>query len=176
MLTSFPVAPKLTAESADPAGTFVRPFNAISNGDVAVVGGKNASLGEMYRALKSAGVPIPNGFAVTAAAYRHVLDEGHAWAALREAVAGIDPSNLDDLAERAERARQIILGCPLPPALGAEILTAYHGLLDEYGPDTAVAVRSSATAEDLPNASFAGQHESFLNIRGDDMVLGAYRR
>ena len=175
MLTSLPMAPKV-AESTDPAGTYVRPFNAISNGDVAVVGGKNASLGEMYCALKGAGVPIPNGFAVTAAAYRHVLDEGHAWDALREALAGIDPSNLDDLAERGERARRIILGCPLPPALAAEILAAYHGLLDEYGPDTAVAVRSSATAEDLPNASFAGQHESFLNIRGDDMVLGAYRR
>ena len=74
MLTSLPMAPKV-AESTDPAGTYVRPFNAISNRDVAVVGGKNASLGEMYCALKGAGVPIPNGFAVTAAAYRHVLDE-----------------------------------------------------------------------------------------------------
>jgi pyruvate,water dikinase len=168
--------PQRPAGAEIPAGTYVRPFSTISNDDVPEVGGKNASLGEMYCTLRSAGVPIPNGFAVTAAAYRYVLEEGHAWGALREIVAGIAPHDLDDLAERAARAREIILACPLPPGLAAEILAAYHGLLAEYGPDTAVVVRSSATAEDLPNASFAGQHDSFLNIRGDEMVLGAYRR
>jgi pyruvate,water dikinase len=155
--------------------SFVRPFNAISAGDVALVGGKNASLGEMYRTLASEDVPVPNGFAVTAQAYRHVLDEADAWGALHAALAGVDPANLTDLAARAERARNVVLACPLPPELAAQILAAYHGLLAEYGPDTAVAVRSSATAEDLPNASFAGQHESYLNVRGDEMLLTAYR-
>jgi pyruvate,water dikinase len=159
-----------------PGGTFVRPFSAISAADVPLVGGKNASLGEMYRTLSGEGVPIPNGFAVTAEAYRHVLDEAHAWEALRATLEGIDPSNMLDLAQRAERARNVISACPLPAELTAQILAAYHHLLDQYGPDTAVAVRSSATAEDLPNVSFAGQHESYLNVRGDEMLLAAYRQ
>ncbi len=170
------IDPRVGSESSFPGGTFVRPFSAISAADVPLVGGKNASLGEMYRTLGSEGVPVPNGFAVTAGAYRHVLDEAHAWHALRAAVEGIDPSDLQDLAERAERARTVILDCSLPPKLVAEILAAYHDLLDQYGADTAVAVRSSATAEDLPGASFAGQHESFLNVRGDEMLLKAYHR
>ena len=160
-----------------PVGTsFVRPFSAISSADVPLVGGKNASLGEMYRNLASQGVPIPNGFAVTAEAYRQVLNEAHAWDALHAAIDGVDPNDLDDLAERAARARNVILGCPLPPELTAQILAAYHDLLEEYGANAAVAVRSSATAEDLPSASFAGQHDSFLNVQGDEMLLDAYRR
>jgi pyruvate,water dikinase len=130
----------------------------------------------MYRRLAGQGVPIPNGFAVTADAYRRVLDEAHAWDPLRAALAGVDPNDLHDLAARAERARAIVRAAPLPPELAGEILAAYHELLAEYGPDTAVAVRSSATAEDLPGASFAGQHDSFLNVRGDATLLEAYRR
>jgi pyruvate,water dikinase len=154
----------------------IKTFAEISSQDVASVGGKNASLGEMYRTLSSQRIPVPNGFAVTAEAYRRVLDAAHAWEALHAVLDGIDPQNLNDLAERARQAQAIVYRCPLPESLSAEILANYHRLLEEYGGDTAVAVRSSATAEDLPNASFAGQHESFLNVRGDDAVLDAYRR
>lgn len=159
-----------------PALQFVRRFCEVSSKDVAVVGGKNASLGEMYQSLRAQGVPVPNGFAVTADAYRRVLGEADAWPALHRFLDGADPSNLSDFAVRARQAQELVYGCPLPAALATEILDAYHELLKEYGGDTAVAVRSSATAEDLPKASFAGQHESFLNVRGDDSVLDAYRR
>jgi pyruvate, water dikinase len=155
---------------------YVRPFSNIGLDDVAVVGGKNASLGEMYRELTPLGVPVPNGFAVTADAYREVLSAAGAWPRLHEALDGIDPGNIEDLAKRAQRAYEIVLRAPLPEQLVHEITSAYAELLREYGPETAVAVRSSATAEDLPNASFAGQHESFLNVHGEAMLLEAYRQ
>jgi pyruvate,water dikinase len=154
---------------------FIRPFRLISNNDVAAVGGKNASLGEMYRTLAPLGVLTVNGFAVTADAYRYVLDQSDAWTALHSALDGIDPTDVDDLAGRAQRAHAVVASAPLPPDLRAEILGAYQALCDEYGAETSFAVRSSATAEDLPSASFAGQHESFLNVRGDEAVIAAYR-
>jgi pyruvate, water dikinase len=159
-----------------PALQFVRRFCEISSKDVAIVGGKNASLGEMYQMLRSDRVPVPNGFAVTAGAYRRILDEANAWPLLHRVLDGIDPADLDDFASRAREAREIVYACSLPAAISTEILDAYRELLVEYGSDSAVAVRSSATAEDLPTASFAGQHESFLNIKGDVAVLDAYRR
>jgi len=156
--------------------SFIRPFAVISNADVPAVGGKNASLGEMYRTLSPLGVSVPNGFAVIAGAYRYVLDSGGLWKALHALLDRIDPANADDLAKRARAAHEAIAGAPLPRDLVAQILAAYRALEQEYGADMSVAVRSSATAEDLPTASFAGQHESFLNVRGDDAVLEAYRR
>jgi pyruvate,water dikinase len=155
---------------------FIRPFRTIGNADVALVGGKNASLGEMYCALSDAGVLIPNGFAVVANAYRAVLDAAGLWPELHAALDGLDARDLHDLAARAKRAHDAVAAAPLPTALEDQILSAYHALQAEYGPDVSVAVRSSATAEDLPTASFAGQHESFLNVRGDEHVLLAYRR
>jgi pyruvate,water dikinase len=154
---------------------YIRPFRTIRASDVALVGGKNASLGEMYRELGAESVRVPNGFAVTAQAYRDVLDAAGAWDALHAIIDGLDPADVDDLAARAARAHDLVAEAPLPADLREQILRAYHELQAQYGPDVALAVRSSATAEDLPTASFAGQHESFLNVRGDDELLAAYR-
>jgi len=155
---------------------FTREFRSISNDDVASVGGKNASLGEMYRSLASVGAPVPNGFAVTADAYRYVLTSANAWPALHDALDGLEPTDMDDLARRAKRAYDAVYNAGIPGDLTAEIVAAYHKLEEEYGSPLSVAVRSSATAEDLPTASFAGQHESYLNVTGEAMLLEAYRR
>jgi pyruvate,water dikinase len=154
----------------------IRFFRELGRKDVPLVGGKNASLGEMSRELASEGVKVPNGFAVTADAYRHVLDEANAWEPLRAILEPLDAADVADLASRAERARAVVLAAPLPAPLRGEILAAYHALREEYGDELSVAVRSSATAEDLPTASFAGQHESYLNVKGDEAVLEAVRR
>ena len=155
---------------------YVRFFEEIGTGDVPLVGGKNASLGEMYRSLAAHGVRVPNGFAITSDAYRAVLDKAGAWEPLHDALEGLDPADVADLARRAGLAREIVYGAGLPSALGEEILGAYRTLQDQYGPDLSVAVRSSATAEDLPQASFAGQHETYLNVKGDHSLLDACRR
>jgi pyruvate,water dikinase len=154
----------------------VRAFDSIRLSDIALVGGKNASLGELYRSLRPNGLPVPNGFAVTADAYRYVLTSAGAWPALHEQLDGIDPRDLRDFAARARRAHEIVASSTLPADLRAEILEAYHSLQHEYGPGVSMAVRSSATAEDLPSASFAGQHESFLNVSGEAELLRAYSR
>ena len=156
--------------------SYVRFFEEFGAGDVALVGGKNASLGEMYRTLSGQGVRVPHGFAVTASAYRHVLDEAKAWDALHAALDGLDPADLTALARAGKRAREIVYGAGLPADLAAEIIAGYRRLQQEYGEDVSLAVRSSATAEDLPEASFAGAAESFLNITGDSTLLDACRR
>jgi pyruvate, water dikinase len=145
---------------------YVRWFKDIKIEDVPLVGGKNASLGEMYRELAGRGVKIPNGFAVTAGAYWHVINSAGILDKLKETMQGLDKTNVDDLAKRGKLARDLIFAAGLPDDLWAEIKTAYNQLCREYGPDTDVAVRSSATAEDLPTASFAGQQETYLNISG----------
>jgi pyruvate,water dikinase len=145
---------------------YIRWFEEIKIEDVPLVGGKNASLGEMYRELSSQGIKIPNGFATTAEAYWHVIHSEGILDKLKETMAGLDKTDVADLAKRGKRARDLILGAGIPEDLWAEIKAAYDRLCDEYGPDTDVAVRSSATAEDLPTASFAGQQETYLNVRG----------
>ncbi len=145
---------------------FIRWFEDITLQDIPLVGGKNASLGEMYRELSSQGVKIPNGFAVTAPGYWRMLDDAGLRDKLRALMTGIDKNNVSDLARRGHAARDLIRGAGLPAGLWAEIEAAYTRLCTEYGEHTDVAVRSSATAEDLPTASFAGQHESYLNISG----------
>jgi pyruvate, water dikinase len=155
---------------------YIRWFSELGAGDVALVGGKNASLGEMFNELGGQCVRVPNGFAVTAEAYRHVLDQGDAWPRLHKALAGLDVRDVDDLARRAKVAREIVYGATLPADLVAEISAAYARLQAEYGEQATYAIRSSATAEDLPTASFAGQHETFLNIAGVAKVLDAVRR
>jgi len=145
---------------------YIRWFEEIKIGDIPIVGGKNASLGEMYHELTSQGVKIPNGFAVTAEAYWYVIESAGILGELKDAMVGLDKTNLADLMKRGKRARDLILGAGIPDSLWAEIKTAYDRLCEEYGADTDVAVRSSATAEDLPTASFAGQQETYLNIRG----------
>ncbi len=164
------------SRSALVAQTYIRWFSELGAEDVPLVGGKNASLGEMYRELTAQGVRVPNGFAVTASAYRHMLDHAGAWPRLREALAGLDTRDVDDLARRARLAREIVYGAALPAELVAEIGAAYARLQAEFGEHATFAVRSSATAEDLPTASFAGQHETFLNISGEAKVLDAVRR
>lgn len=154
----------------------VLDFTAIGRSDVALVGGKNASLGELYQQLGDDGVRVPGGFAITAAAYRYVLDEAEAWSELAEIFEGFDPDDVAELAARAARARRIVYDAGLPGDLRQEILAAYQGLRERYGPDLRVAVRSSATAEDLPEASFAGQHDSFLDIVDEEGLLEAVRR
>ena len=155
---------------------FLRFFAEISSQDIDLVGGKNASLGELYRELRPRGVPIPNGFAVTAEAYRYVLDQAGLWPELHKALDGLDPDTVEDLSRRGKRVRELILGTPFPEDLQAEILAGYHELLAEYGADLSLAVRSSATAEDLPSASFAGQQDTFLNVHGEASLLDACRR
>jgi len=155
---------------------YIRPFSDIGVDDVSAVGGKNASLGELYRELTPQGLKIPNGFAITADAYRYVLDEAGAWSRLRKVMEGLDVTDVDGLALRAKVAREIVYAAPLPADLATQILASYRNLITEFGPQLTVAVRSSATAEDLPTASFAGQHESFLNISGEDRLLDAIRR
>jgi pyruvate, water dikinase len=158
------------------AQDYVRFFSDIGLADVPLVGGKNASLGEMYRELTPHGLRVPNGFAITAAAYRAVLDAAGAMPRLRQAIDGLDVTDLAELARRSALAREIVYAAPLPAELAAEILDGYRRLRDEYGPTLTLAVRSSATAEDLPTASFAGQHETYLNVSGEQRLLDAVRR
>jgi pyruvate,water dikinase len=156
--------------------TYVKFFEEFGIEDVPVVGGKNASLGEMYQKLSDKGVRVPNGFATTADAYRYVLDQTGAVKLLHEALDDLDPSDVRDLARRAKLAREIVYGAGLPDDLAAEIVEGYRRLQKEYGEDVRLAVRSSATAEDLPTASFAGQQETFLNVHGEESLLDACRR
>lgn len=155
---------------------YIRWFSELGADDVSLVGGKNASLGEMYRELSAQGVRVPNGFAITADGYRHVLDQADAWPALRKALAGLDVNDVDELARRAQQAREIVYGAPLPPDLVSELDEAHDRLRAQYGEQATWAVRSSATAEDLLGASFAGQHETFLNVGGRARLLDAVRR
>jgi pyruvate,water dikinase len=155
---------------------FIRTFGEIGIADVPLVGGKNASLGEMYRNLSSQGVKVPNGFAITADAYRYVLERSKAWGPLHEALDGLKADDMGDLTRRGRRAREIVYGAALPDDLKAQILEAYRALRQEYGEEMSLAVRSSATAEDLPTASFAGQQDTYLNVRGEEKLLDGCRR
>ena len=155
---------------------YVRFFDQIGLEDLPLVGGKNASLGEMIRQLGSAGVRVPNGYAVSAEAYRYMLEKAGAWAPLHFELDGLDVADVADLARRGHRAREIVYGAGLPDDLAAEIVSGYHILKEQYGDDVTLAVRSSATSEDLPTASFAGQHETYLNVRGEANLLEACRR
>jgi pyruvate,water dikinase len=159
-----------------PMPDYVRWFSSIRLGDVPVVGGKNASLGEMYSALSRRGVRVPNGFALIADAYRDALSAAKAWQPLHELLDRLDKRNVALLAERAAQAREIVYKATATTALREQIGRAYQKLETEYGANVAVAVRSSATAEDLPSASFAGQHESYLNVSGADDLFEACRR
>jgi len=155
---------------------YVRWFSDIRLGDVALVGGKNASLGELYATLSSEGVRVPNGFALTAEAYRDALTAANAWQRLHQLLDNLDKRHVDILATRAAEAREIVYQATATGPLREQVDRAYRRLEAEYGATVAVAVRSSATAEDLPSASFAGQHESFLNVSGTDDLFEACRR
>ncbi|PIJ33618.1 phosphoenolpyruvate synthase [Mycobacterium heckeshornense] len=155
---------------------YVRFFEEFGIEDVPLVGGKNASLGEMYRKLSGEGVLVPNGFAITADAYWRMLEAAEALQPLHAALDGLDPSDVVDLARRGKQAREIVYGAGLPDDVADEVLAGYRRLQKQYGDDVSLAVRSSATAEDLPTASFAGQQDTFLNIHGEQTLLDACRR
>ncbi len=155
---------------------YIKWFNELGIEDVDLVGGKNASLGEMYQKLTGEGIRIPNGFAITADAYRTVLDSNDAWEKLHIQLDSFNPDDVAQLQERGKRCREIIYDCTLPDDIIEQISNAYEELKVEYGEDVTLAVRSSATAEDSPEASFAGQNDSYLNIHGLDALLDAYRR
>lgn len=152
-------------------------FEQIRLDDLPKVGGKNASLGEMYQTLTGRGVKIPNGFALTAEAYWHFIDKSNLRDRMRALLSRVDSqSDVRTLQETGESLRELLLGSPLPEDLEKAVLEAYAKLSADYGrKDVDVAVRSSATAEDLPNASFAGQQETYLNINGDAQLLHAVK-
>ncbi len=155
---------------------YIRWFNEIGIDDVPLVGGKNASLGEMVRELSAKGVKVPNGFAVTAEAYRYFLQEAKLDQRMVEILRGLDTRDIGNLRRRGLQVRQAILSAVLPTDLEEEIVAAYDGLSDGASQPLDVAVRSSATAEDLPDASFAGQQETYLNVQGHTALLDACKR
>ena len=159
-----------------PDTSYIRWFSDLGRDDVASVGGKNASLGELCRRLKPLGVEVPDGFALTAAAFRDALTAADAWDGLHALLDGLDKADVERLARAGARAREIVYAAGLTPAMEGQLRTAFRTLLAEYGGDLTVAVRSSATAEDLPTASFAGQHETYLNVAGEARLLDAVRR
>ncbi|WP_291684561.1 phosphoenolpyruvate synthase [Bradyrhizobium sp.] len=155
---------------------YIRSFLEIGLQDVGLVGGKTASLGELYSTLASEGVAVPNGFAITADAYRDALSQPGVAEELHGLLDGLDKRKIKRLAAVAAKAREVVYRAMDTAPLREQILEAYRQLEREAGPGVAVAVRSSATAEDLPTASFAGQHESFLNVRGAKDLFEACRR
>jgi pyruvate,water dikinase len=169
-------------------GPFIVWFDQIGMEDLPLVGGKNASLGEMRKELAAKGVNVPNGFAITVNAYRYLLEAGSVKdyhyllkggkirETIEEILSDLDVNDLENLSSRASKVRRLIQSIEFPGDLKDEIIEAYEKLCEHYGEDTDVAVRSSATAEDLPDASFAGQQETFLNVRGEHIVLASCRR
>ncbi len=151
-------------------------FEEIGLGDISRVGGKNASLGEMYRELTPHGVKIPNGFAITAEAYRYVLREARLDTAIQDILRDLDTRDLINLRQRGRQIRQAIIAATLPPELEQVIQEAYDRLSENRTEGVDVAVRSSATAEDLPDASFAGQQETYLNVQGHRALLETCKR
>lgn len=148
-------------------------FEEVGIADVGLVGGKNASLGEMIQQLQPKGVNVPNGFAVTAYAYRHFIESNGLKEKLQELFADLDVNDLENLQQRGKKARSLLWHAPFPQDLEDAIEAAYNKLCETYGDETDVAVRSSATAEDLPEASFAGQQETYLNVHGAKGVVQA---
>ncbi|CAD5909395.1 phosphoenolpyruvate synthase [Planktothrix agardhii] len=190
MVNTYATTETVNSEAKETA--FVLWFDEVGISDIPSVGGKNASLGEMIRELASQGVNVPNGFATTAYAYRYFIESAGLEKKLRELFADLDVEDMPNLRQRGKQARSLILDTPFPPELEAAITSAYKKLCERYSTDgdfcnqfgeeykeeckrysndVDVAVRSSATAEDLPDASFAGQQETYLNVYGEEGVL-----
>lgn len=156
---------------------YIRFFSELNIDDVALVGGKNASLGEMYQNLTPKGVSIPNGFATTSDAYWLLLEENDIKEKIADILGDLDIHDTNNLQERGKKVRNLILNSHLPQTLVDELKEAYKTLSNEYKKDTVdVAVRSSGTAEDLPDASFAGQQETFLNVSSEAELLDSVLR
>jgi pyruvate, water dikinase len=157
----------------DKKNAFILWFDQVGISDVGIVGGKNASLGEMYSNLTPYGVSIPNGFAITSYAYHYLLDKAGIRDEIKRILSDLNTHDMQNLAERGHKVREIIRHANFPEELRNAIIEAYGHLCEQYGPNVDVAVRSSATAEDLPDASFAGQQETYLNIRGANDLINA---
>ena len=155
---------------------YIRTFSELGMQDVPLVGGKNASLGEMFRHLSAEGVRVPDGFATTSEAYRYYLAHNGLTDRIRERLRSLDTGILSELEKAGADIRHWILEARIPPDFADEIAAGYADLAREYGPGLDVAVRSSATAEDLPTASFAGQQDTYLNIRGKEQLLVTCQR
>lgn len=158
------------------SSTFIKWFADLTIDDIPLVGGKNASLGEMVRELAAQGVRVPDGFAVTSEAYRHFLRQAGLDEVIRRHLHGLDTRDTGNLASRGRAVREAILGAALPQGLRDDIAAAYGRLQGTLAQAPDVAVRSSATAEDLPDASFAGQQETYLNVEGLPALLDTCRR
>lgn len=159
-----------------PAPRYIRWFHELSLTDIPLVGGKNASLGEMFQQLTPLGVRVPDGFAVTAEAYRAALDAAEAWPELHRLLDTLDKTDTEALARAGARAREIVYAAAMPVAVEQQLREAWRALKADCAEGLSVAVRSSATAEDLPNASFAGQHDTYLNIQGEELLIDAVKR
>lgn len=151
---------------------YIKFFKELNNRDVPLVGGKNASIGEMFQELVPVGIKVPNGFAITSDAYWYLLDSGGIKQKIVDLLENVDVTEIDVLKTRSKKIRELIFGTPFPSDLRDEIFQAYKMLSDEYGMNEAdVAVRSSATAEDLPDASFAGQQDTYLSVKGQTELI-----
>jgi len=156
---------------------YILPFNGLKLSDLPLVGGKNASLGEMYRQLTNKGIKVPNGFATTADGYWHYIESNGLKDEISSTLAGLDTHDVKELARCGSHIRDIIAHAKMPANFEEEIITAYTTMMSEYGETPlAVAVRSSATAEDLPDASFAGQQDTYLNVRGSSHLIESIKR
>ncbi|MDY0186565.1 MAG: phosphoenolpyruvate synthase [Syntrophus sp. (in: bacteria)] len=151
-------------------------FDELELKDIPQVGGKNASLGEMRRELRPKGVNIPDGYAVTAHAYQYLLKSAGVSDQIHQILSDLDTHDMQNLSSRGKQIRSLIYNIEFPEDLKKEVIDSYQKLCQEYGENTDVAVRSSATAEDLPDASFAGQQETYLNIRGNETLIDACRK
>lgn len=175
-LTSHKRPMKTSIKKASRDKKLILWFDEIGIEDVPLVGGKNASLGEMFRKLGEKGVHVPGGFAITAKAYKLLLKEGGIEAKMRHILTGLNTHDITNLQERGKAIRELVFSTKLPPRLEKEILGSFKEMKNRFGKDMQVAVRSSATAEDLPDASFAGQQETYLNIRTEEELLHACRK
>lgn len=162
--------------NSSPTEAYTTFFDDIHLSDIKKVGGKNASLGEMYNVLSSKGIKVPYGFATTVNSYWEFIYSNQLKEVISDQLKGLDRKNFSNLKQISEDIRSLIEQCELPDNVSEEILEAYKTLCDKYGSVIDVAVRSSATAEDLATASFAGQYESFLNVRGNEQLLDAVHR
>jgi len=154
---------------------FVKWFEDLTINDVPSVGGKNASLGEMIQNLGKKGVRVPSGFAITAYAYKYMIEKAGIDVKIKEILKDLDTRDVTNIAARGQKIRDLIKTTPIPPELEEDIRRHYREMEFRYAEDVDVAVRSSATAEDLPDASFAGQQETYLNVRGEDDLIEKVR-
>ena len=146
-------------------------FKELGHNDVDTVGGKNASLGEMISKLTKAGIRVPNGFATTAEAFRQFIAHNHLEKRINDELNNLDINDVDALQKSGAAIRQWVIDAPLQNDLQQDIISAWKTMNEQSSDELSVAVRSSATAEDLPDASFAGQQETYLNVHGIDAVL-----